>query len=231
MIPKRAIFYWSGAEPTPLRSLSWESFAALNPSWEILMLGEPGTVASYRETVVKSDLLRYKALYEHGGYYFDTDIVFRKPIPDSWLNHDNACVLLQEGCAQGVAILGAKQGSSLWGSVYGIAQARSECPIMLDCQALGIKLLHNLDGYPTDLRAYAAKMGEGVFGVPSSAFFPFGACNVEMLWSPGYRPLTSECLGVHWFGGDRLSQEMEALPELPDCLVKSAMDEAMSLTK
>lgn len=229
MIPKRAIFFWSGGEPSRLRRMSWESFAAFNPDWEIALLSEPCDDLSYRQIVIKSDLLRYKALHEHGGYYFDTDIVFRRPIPDSWLEYDNACVLGPNGMALGVAILGGRQGSRLWRRAYEAASLRTQSPIVMECQSLGIKLLHSIDGHRTDLRAYAASLNEGVFDIPAEAFFPYGADNIELLWSPGYPKLNSSCLGVHWFGGDRLSQEFEAAQDdLHDCLVRAAMDEAVS---
>lgn len=223
MIPKRAIFYWSGGQPSKLRRLSWESFEILNPSWEIVMLGgQPET--SYRKTVLASDLARYKALHEHGGYYFDTDIVFRKPIPDSWLECDNACVLSNDGTANGIGVLGGKQGSLLWQYAYENAMTRTRSRVMMECQSLGIRLMLGFG----DLRHVAADFGESMFNIPKDALFPYPWNAIEHLWSPVYRKPTSECLGVHWFGGDRLSEEMSA-GELPECFVRHVVEEVENL--
>lgn len=228
MIPKRAIFYWSGGVASDLRRLSWETFASLNPDWEIVMLGAEDNEPNYRKLVIGSDLARYKALHEIGGYYFDTDIVFRRPIPGSWLERDNACVLTPHGMALGIGVLGGKTGSNLWRCIHQVAIERARSPIQMECQSLGIKLMMNLDGPNTDLRFYAAKLGEGLFPIPPESLFPFGADSIEYLWSPGHRKPSPECLGVHWFGGDRLSQEFEAAKVLPDCFVRSVVEEALN---
>lgn len=226
MIPRIAHFYWAGKPMSALRAASIQSFKQHNPEWEVRVHGHKHE-DKYRDIILESDLMRYTVLHGVGGYYFDTDIIFRRPIPDSWLQHDNACVMYDGGVVRGVAILGAKPGSVFFKRLAEAALERSRSPIVCDFQALGVKLVHNLTGPSHDMREYAANCGEGMWNIPHAAFFPVDWCFVELLWSPGYPDLTNDTIGIHWFGGDRLSQEYEAMPELPDCMVRSVLHETV----
>ena len=91
MIPRRAFFFWDGEEMSWLRKQSIETFKALNPTWEVEILDGtniPIKGKSRLARVGRSDWGRYKALLDKGGVYFDSDIMFCRAIPDSWLEYD-----------------------------------------------------------------------------------------------------------------------------------------------
>jgi hypothetical protein len=87
MIPKRAFFFWSSPKPMSwLRSLSIQTFKKFNPDWEVTLFDK--VPLNGMHPVHRSDLFRYEELAERGGVYFDTDIVFFRPVPESLLQHD-----------------------------------------------------------------------------------------------------------------------------------------------
>ena len=81
LVPRRAFCVWTGAEESMpwLRRLSVETFRRYNPEWTVDVL----EIETGRATQIgqRSDARRYRELAEHGGVYFDTDIVFFAPLP------------------------------------------------------------------------------------------------------------------------------------------------------
>lgn len=93
MIPKTIHYCWFGGKPM-LKSAekylrTWKRYF---PDWEIQRWDEnnfdvniiPYTQAAYRacKYAFVSDYVRYKALYDHGGVYFDTDVEVIKSFDD-----------------------------------------------------------------------------------------------------------------------------------------------------
>lgn len=224
MIPKVAHFVWCGpGEPSPLRAASMATFKHFNPTWDVRWHDDRRE--TFRQAILHSDSMRYDIMGLWGGFYFDTDIIFRRPMPEAWLKHQNGIVLHEGGMARGVAILAAEPPSRFFAEISRGASERLASRIECNFQSLGTKLLHTLG----DLRAFADRWGETLWNIPQEAFFPIDWHSVELLWSPGYPDkLGDEVIGVHWFGGDRLSQEFEAMPLLPDCLVRNVVDALVS---
>lgn len=86
LIPKRFIRVWLGKAQMPdLFQKWWEDFQIMHPDYAFLTLtdGDADLVPpSLRELyedcdsqASRSDVLRYVALYQHGGIYVDTDIM------------------------------------------------------------------------------------------------------------------------------------------------------------
>lgn len=217
MIPKKAHFYWHNEAPMPrLRQLCIESFRAFNPDWEVFVHHPADTSKTgFRDIVLQSDAARYGILARAGGVYFDTDIAFIKPIPESWLDTDVLIPANGPGAIFGVHVLGGTPGSPFWIHACQRVKERMAQPTIMGCQALGVKL------WQDNVFEVAARYGLLVKGVPFPAFL-INAFDVEYLWSPGEIPV--ETVGVHWYGGDRLSLEFQDydLEALPDCIVKDA---------
>lgn len=231
MIPKRAAFYWSGPPMSWLRQQSLETFKQWNPDWEVTVLdgsNAPNLAPGLRGEVLKSDWSRYRWLRDVGGFYFDTDFVFTAPVPDAWLGRDVALVM-PEGRAGGIAALGGVKGSRFWSRVADSADFRVQIGLVHDYQALGVKLLWTLQGSDTDLRQAVSDCEESFFDIPLGQVQPVAWSFVEYLWSDtGFR-LPSGCVGLHWYGGDRLSEEFEPKvgPELTKtfpCLVTRTLE-------
>jgi hypothetical protein len=222
MIPKLAHFYWYGERDMPeLRAESLKSFERLNPGW-VVNLHHSGEKAdpTFVEIVTSSDAARYGILHRSGGVYFDTDIIFVRPIPDDWLDADVLLPCTENGQLYGIHVLGAKPNSPLFAEALRLCKLRMDSPMMLGCQSLGVKLWSD-----TNMLALCYGMNLSVGLVPRFSLLRSNPGSVEELWSNGGRVDHSE-IGVHWYGGDRLSNQFENLPldKLPSCRVKSAIE-------
>lgn len=203
-----------------LRQRSIESFRSLNPGWEVQMVNctdgwPPGE--GFRFHALRSDFARYQALYDTGGIYFDTDIVFVRPIPEKWLRSTLLACLFHDRHIAHIACLGGVRGHQFWQSVIARCRHRESTGVPLDCQAFGASLLQKIQA-PSETDS---------IGIPS--FLPCRFDEIEKLWWAGglWRPtVPEESIGVHWYGGDRLSNDMEPLfteESMPECMVAEAV--------
>lgn len=208
MIPKRAFFYWSGGEPSPLRKLSVTTFRALNPDWQVVELtADPGG-KTLLERVHESDIARYRALAEEGGVYFDTDIVFARPIPSHWLNHDLILPLGEDGKFGHIACLGAAPQSGFYKFALGLARKQRTSGKYINYQGYGIHLLE---------RTLSVVGSTDVKWIEHDRFCPIGHYDVARIWNPWTGAFPEMCIGVHWYGGDPLSQHLE--PTIDDAWI------------
>jgi len=225
MIPKRAIFFWEGPEMSWLRQQSIETFKKLNPDWTICIIGGYGLPIigdSTLERVVRSDWARYRELHEAGGVYFDTDIVFCKPIPAHWLASE---IILPSGAdrvVDHVAVLGSEKGNE-WFSLLDQACARA---VLADgsynYQSFGVHLVNKLT-YP--LQSHRIQW------ITSDSYLPVPWHQAERLWADGIY-LSPMTYGVHWYGGDWTSisfekRANEAWARTSKCLVAKALQSVL----
>jgi hypothetical protein len=203
MIPKTAWFYWEGPEMSPLRRFSIESFQALNPGWTVQSIPHPDVPrgTSERARISRSDYARYLHLEKQGGLYFDTDIVFQRPIPNEWLDSDLIVQADPSGQAYAIAILGCSPGEPAMRHLLMMAEMRMKGLLLLGCQSLGIELLREL--------RFTEVVGK-IQMIPAETFLPVPWHAVERLWSPMRVHGIELCHGIHWYGGDPLSKEREA---------------------
>lgn len=204
MIPKRAIFYWEGPEMTWLRQQSMNTFRVLNPTWSIDVIHGDGIpiVGQTRLAIVgRSDWARYKALRSGGGVYFDTDIVFAKPIPEKWLEKE-MILPFSDRCSLGhVALLGCEPGNK-WATMMDEACAQ--------LVANGVPLNYQSLGIPLANRCITAVQEYDIQWVEPDIFLPVVFTKCEYLWTDGIA-LSPMTIGVHWYGGDWTSMAMEPL--------------------
>ena len=199
-----------------LRKQSIASFQVLNPSWETVVIDGSGIPIEPRtsfETVLRSDWARYRELSLNGGFYFDTDIVFCKSIPDYWLEHDLILPIGEDQVVAHVAALGSSKGNR-WFSMLDDACEQSYRPgNVYSYQFFGIQLANRMS---FGLR------GSDTQWIGPESFMPVPWDLTQKLWDGGesLSPLT---FGVHWYGGDRLSMSLE------DRIDSSFMAESKSL--
>lgn len=206
MIPRRAVFYWDGEPMSWLRQQSIETFKALNPAWEVVVTkseGLPLDGDDRHSRVLRSDWWRYRELHTNGGVYFDSDIVFCKPIPDSWLEND---VILPFSADLGahvghIAVLGCEQGNSWFRLLDEACGVRVKPGVPLNYSKLGVMLLNDL---------FVGLEGYSVTWLDPESFIPIKWSLPEELWRDG-NMLPPMSYGVHWFGGDWLSMKHEQL--------------------
>lgn len=217
MIPRRAFFYWdhTSGEMSWLRQQGIASFRRLNPTWEVEILdgrNVPIKGRSRLAAVGRSDWGRYLALVDKGGIYFDSDIIFYRPIPDSWLRHE---MVLPAGESQGgprpttrsdlighVACLGAESGNLYFARLSEACESLASSGIPLQYQAMGVMVANELVERIKDYRA---------LWIEREVLIPVGWESAERLWLEGgiAIPISPIYLGVHWFGGDWTSMSLE----------------------
>jgi hypothetical protein len=216
LIPKRALFYWEGEPMSWLRKQSIESFRVLNPGWEISLIGDldlPIEPSSMLSIAHRSDWGRYRALHQRGGVYFDTDIIFTRPVPEEWLTHE----MVMSG--NHVACMGCEAGEP-W---FRLLDAACE-----DLHRRGTRLAYQGMGRNLLLKFIQNVQGRDTFWMDDDALIPVPWNETERLWNGvSSIPDASLRVGVHWFGGDLLSQDMESQAterwaESADCLVARA---------
>ena len=202
MIPRRAVFYWEGGEMSWLRRQSLETFKSLNPTWEIVVIdgaGAPISGDSVLERVLRSDWARYAYLYDHGGLYLDTDIVFCKPIPDEWLESDMIFPLGDLRLIEHIAVIGSQPRDPFFALIRRACEKVLRADGIYNYQYFGVNLINRLT---------EALAGRKVRWIQPDSYLPVVWDKTEKLWEDGMY-LSPLAMGVHWFGGDRLSNSME----------------------
>ncbi len=204
-IPKIAWFHWAGPPMSWLRSQSLRTFRKQNPDWKVRLVGPHPDVEAIDFPILpaqKGDWTRWRLLSEFGGFGFDSDIVFLKPIPDEWLDAD-LCIQLDGGLVHQIAAVGAVPGNDL------MIRSAEWCQLHVapdqDYQIFGTRLMHRLVGRPKTVHDYGR-----VFDIPRDALcFYNWHDDVPIMWTkegPVKNPFPPNAIGVHWYGGHKTSQ-------------------------
>ena len=93
MIPRRVFFIWLGSPIPGWAAENVRRFRSLNPKFEVSVCGDdedlPMTWRQRCQTLrgkyalcQQADLIRVWLLLTHGGWYFDTDFVFLRPMDE-----------------------------------------------------------------------------------------------------------------------------------------------------
>jgi hypothetical protein len=104
MIPKRIIQTAKSPDLPPLSRASAVNLKLLHPDWDYCFYDDAavldfvssefpeyaGVFQAFPFKIQKFDFFRYLAVYRHGGFYFDLDVLLSEPL-DSLLEH--SCVL------------------------------------------------------------------------------------------------------------------------------------------
>jgi hypothetical protein len=219
MIPKRALFYWSGGEASDLRKASPETFSRLNPDWHVIF-GTCVDDMGFRQTVNASDLWRYQELASGGGIYFDTDMIFLRPIPEDWLDCDVLAPCGDDWRVAHIACLGGSPNNPYWAHMAKLAEAALGNGDPPGCQTAGIKLFQD------PLHVQVNRFGLKGKRTEPRLTLPVPWHDTERVWSK--RPLTlpSDTVALHWFGGDPLSRDLEFDPP-EGCALMQVLRKAM----
>jgi len=222
-VPRVANFIWYGDEMPWIRRLSIESFKRLNPGWTVRVLGGKSGWTKKRR-VNESDILRYAHLAEHGGFYFDTDIIFTRPM-DAFMerikgNDTGVCFELSgptlvwslDGrCVEArgipewysIASLFAAPDNAFFRAVHE-SSMDDESFKEQDAQYYGVTAFARM--YDTITDAEEAFPGLSFYNIQRKSFLPVGYKDTRKLFrnSPMfYGDLMSDedVFGVHWYGG------------------------------
>lgn len=119
-IPKRIYYVWLGKNPLPkIVKKNLENWRELNPDFEIIKIDEHNFDISkykyveqaYRDGnwAFASDVVRLDTIYNYGGFYFDTDVYFKKNI-NSLCKYKSVWAMENSGLINSGLVLGAHKG-------------------------------------------------------------------------------------------------------------------------
>ena len=254
MIPKRAFFLWVGKGPLPwLRQLGIDTFEKYNPDWTVDLIRVPieaGLLAAQ-----STDIFRYHYLYEYGGLYLDTDIVFFRPVPEEILDAGAAITIDRAPIEAGksdprnehspgftnLAFLGSVKGNPLFKFAYSTALERLDTMKNMDIDMKRTKGLYQAFGTAMLDKEFTGKTQEDIevrFGtkihnVPLETVLPVGWHETDRLFTGGKFDPPEKTIGVHWYGGcpdaSRYCAQMtrETYLQRP-CYLSSAIDRALA---
>lgn len=230
MIPKRAFFYWGGKKMPWIRRVSVDSFKQLNPDWEVTVFDDDPSIPA--DTVVKrSDIFRYGELAARGGWYFDTDILFIRPMcsllqtlgdADTVVNYEMREEAIRIVYSNGrsvvttdtpfwfsVASLACVSGNAFFGAAYESAVKFAGSP---DGQSCGVCMM--TERFGSFERTEEEFSQHRFHRLPKKTFLPADSTKLRDLYRSGSNLESAfadpDVYGVHWFGGDHIGQLADA---------------------
>jgi len=227
MIPRRAFFTWGGGDMPWIREQCVASFVSLNPDWRVDVLEVKG--ANRGEIIKNSDVLRYKELSERGGVYFDTDIVFTRPLDEFMARVGTCDTVVCYDTITGVNLIkpdGSIERNSTKSAFYSVASLMSEPGNRFfseamahavredvigeeDCQACGVWTLG--ERFKSLSSAVTEFPEHSFYNVPRKAFLPVDYDSPKTLFRKDDDLWTRlktdpDVFGVHWYGGSEVGR-------------------------
>jgi hypothetical protein len=147
--------------------------------------------------IYKADFTRIVKLYEHGGVWFDMDILFTKPLPEYlFANNANMLIFRYNDKNRDVIPTGFIAGvprtsmlTQLYYTVMDIAQSKQ----IVNYQAIGPFLWEAV---------YRVADKRGIVTLQTECIYPFVWNRIDALFRPTSKAIIPECtFGIHWFNG------------------------------
>lgn len=164
MIPKIIHYCWLGDNPMPEEFQGYlVHWKEVMPDWQIIGWTDANVkdlirdrkwdrvlewgYADKKRLGFLSDLVRYTALVEYGGFYVDTDVEILKPF-DVFLDYPNVFGYIFDALV-GTAVIGAEQGSHIYRDLLEILYSKFESEQKLSVSNVYVTeyLLKNTDGF------------------------------------------------------------------------------------
>ena len=166
--------------------------------------------------ILRSDILRYTLLHEHGGLWSDFDVLWLKPMAaftsvetlGTPVGDCGATVCFSHDTHgwHNIGVLMARPYHPLYKNLVDLCREKASAladHADLDHQEFGVRMLDRI--LPT-LRAVQQKYPD-VAGVPYATFYPYSIEAMEKLWiQTDLACLNDKVMGVHWFNGHPLSK-------------------------
>ena len=183
--------HWHTGEQQPIAGVRdcWD--LAIQHADNVVPAEFPDWLASAHDAV-KSDFLLMKSVYDHGGAYFDMDILFARPVD---LQLDAPLCLMRTHEAWQVAFMAGVPGIASLGKMMDFAKSEYQSS---SYQSIGRFLW--------DRRAaWLMRETPGAQIVPCSKILPFPWDNLPLIFDT-ITPLPKDSWGVHWFNGSPVAR-------------------------
>lgn len=162
-------------------------------------------ISSAAETY-KADLFRWFILAKVGGIFSDMDILFMRSMNEAMFNvpehaHTQALICCQED-GHIIGFLGSAPGSPLFED---LANQATSAFNPQSYQAIGAHLLDRIAPSPQALKQRYPEMP--FLNLPMALVYPYRWTEVDHIFEfQDERPYVEDTLGIHWFGGNPISQ-------------------------
>lgn len=150
--------------------------------------------------VYKSDIIRILKLKEHGGIWFDFDILFYKKIPDYLLelNQNNIGIFKYHGVLPIGFILSHPNNVILDYLIHKIKNIINGMSTINDYQAFGVKIWNNLMNIPP--------INSNIIIFSNEVIYSYLYDNLNTLYHTTNDITTDKSIGIHWYNGAPISK-------------------------
>lgn len=217
LIPRILHYCWVGPRGLPEKLKAYqESWTRHLPEWRIRAWGNGDIdsthpflrrVAAQGHWGQVSDYLRWQAVYEEGGIYFDTDVEVVRPLGDtsrwpSFLGFENVQNRVRKNPV-GTAIFGFEKGHSLPREMLRFYERHPDRTILNTDVLTRLMLAKGLRHYHLPREDFECVTIDGVRIYHSDIFYPNLSRHPEWAASPPPQTLTFHHVEGSW-GGTRL---------------------------
>jgi hypothetical protein len=183
-----------------------ESLRAINPERvEIVPIDfeREYSINSAISVVFKADFIRIAKLYEHGGMWFDMDILFVKPVPNALFISDVDLYYYSYLDTIPTGLLFASPNTPFMKELFIQALARtfSLCPGALHSyQTLGPDLWNDY------FKHHQASYTKPLQCLETSDVYPYDCDKIRQIYAKESQ-IPENTFGIHWYNGHHLSKE------------------------
>ncbi|NBR60033.1 MAG: hypothetical protein EBT86_00015 [Actinobacteria bacterium] len=148
-------------------------------------------------SVHRSDYLRLLKLYEHGGFWFDFDILFIKNIPNNYLMSDKLNVIKYNHYdIIPIGFVWCNKNNSLIKKILMDAEQILYEKVPVDYQILGAPLWRKILNLSNDYEIHKQQV-----------IYPFLWHEPEKIFFENYIDISELCIGIHWFNGNNITRQ------------------------
>ena len=143
--------------------------------------------------VYKADFTRIAKLYEHGGIWFDMDILFTKPLPEYLFINNADMLLFRYGNVIPTGFIGGVPKSFMLTILYNNVKHMTQSGQLEHYQSIGPFLWETV---------YRAIDKQGLVILPTACVYPFIWNRIDALFNPTDISVIPEgTFGIHWYNG------------------------------
>ena len=194
---------------------SYKGISYFNRLKELNIIIEPVKFPDAFNAVIKSpvhesDLYRYYKLYNNGGFYSDTDVLYFRSM-DNIYNEILECnaniVLYTQRDYTAIGFLGAEKNNVFYRDLMLSALDTLDVDT---CQAYGTDLFYNFCGQHNVDEVIKSRYSEAiVFVIPIYLVYHLNSWDIEHAFSSsiGVEGFNTKSIGYHWYGGAPIAQK------------------------
>ena len=143
--------------------------------------------------IYKADFTRIVKLYEHGGIWFDMDILFTKPLPDYLFTTNADIFLFRYSNVIPTGFIACAPRTKMLTQLYSTAMSITHSGKLNDYQAIGPILWETV---------YRVTDKRGVIMLPTECIYPLVWNRIDALFNPtNGNIIKNYTFGIHWYNG------------------------------